>query len=308
MESRIFNTNLYQNVKNETKPYRLFIQKIKNDWSFTLSGMIAFNLLTALLPMAIILFGILGLILGNNINLQNQIKMNIINTFPPKINDSLNEIINLAFEKLYYDAKIILIFGILFSIIGCLRLFIAIDKCLTIIYRIEERKFLKKYFLSIKIFFLFLILIPLMIITSSIPSIFSNMISNIGSRFSTYFFGFLSSLFLTFLLFEIIYFLIPNKKMTFKQTWCGAIIAASALQLFMIFFPFYIRKYMMSYTGQIGFSIILILFLFYFAFIMILGAQINAFFFEHIQPLPVSLGTFINKLVQDYNMKTIEHH
>lgn len=277
-----------------------FFQKFKHDWSLVLSNMLAFNFLIALLPMAMILFGILGLILGNNLNLQNRLKTHIINVFPPKANESLREIINLAFDKLYHDAKIILIFGIFFSIIGCLRLFIAIDRCLTIIYRIEERKFLKKYFLACQMLFLFLILIPLMIIVSSIPSILLDNISNVGGRFGTYILGFVISLLITFVLFETIYFLIPNKKMKFKQTWCGSIIAAGALQLFMILFPLYIRTSMTSYTGQIGFAIILILFIFYFAIILILGAQINAFFFEHIQPLPVPLGTFINKLADNF--------
>jgi len=308
MESNITNTDLFENIKKESKPYRLFFQKFQHDWSFVLSGMLAFHLLIALLPMAIILFGILGLILGNNLNLQNRFKNNLINTFPPKINDSLREIINLAFDKLYHDAGIILIFGIFFAIIGCLRLFIAIDRSLTIIYRLEERKFLKKYFLALKMLFLFLILIPLMITASSIPSILLNNIPNAGARFGTYILGFLISLSITFLLFEIIYFLIPNKKMTFKQTWCGSIIAAGALQLFTILFPLYIRKSMTSYTGQVGFIIILILFLFYFAIILILGAQINAFFFEHIQPLPVPLGTLISKIIEDYHRKIKDHH
>jgi YihY family inner membrane protein len=308
MESAVTNTDLFENVKQETKPYRLFLKKFRHDWSLVLSSMLAFNFLIALLPMAIILFGILGLILGNNINLQNRIKNNIINTFPPKANEGLREIINLAFTKLYHDAGVILTFGILFSIIGCLRLFIAIDRSLTIIYRIEERKFLKKYFLAIKMLFLFLILIPLMIIASSIPSILLDIIPNIGGRFGTYILGILSSLSVSFILFEIIYFLIPNKKMTFKQTWCGAIISATALQLFMILFPLYIRKCMTSYTGQIGLAFILVLFLFYFAIILILGAQINAFFFEHIQPLPVPIGTFISKLTEDYDGKIRNNH
>ncbi len=156
--------------------------------------------------------------------------------------------------------------------------------------------------------FLFLILIPLMIIASSTPSILLDIIPNIAGRFGTYILGFLTSLFLSFILFEIIYVLIPNKKMTFKRTWCGSIISAGALQLFMILFPLYIRKYMMSYTGQIGFAFILILFLFYFAIILILGAQINAFFFEHIQPLPAPIGTFISKLMEDYDEKIIDNH
>lgn len=307
MASKLANNEIVENVRTETKPYRLFLKKIKNDWSFVLSGMLAFHILIALLPMAIIFFGIVGLILGNNMNLQNRIKMNIINTFPPKANESLREIINLAFDKLYHDAGIILTFGILFATIGCLRLFVAIDRCLIIIYRLEERKLLKKYLLAFQMFFLFLIFIPLMIIISSIPSILLDNIPNAGGRFGAYILGFLISLLITFVLFQTIYFLIPNKKMKFKQTWCGAIVAASALQLFVIIFPLYIRKSFTSYTGQIGFIIILIFFLFYFAIILILGAQINAFFFEHIQPLSVPLGTFIHKLIQDYDGLTLNN-
>ena len=309
MASGITPAEILADVKQDTKPYRLFFQKFQHDWSMVLSSMLAFNLLIALLPMAIILFGIVGLILGNNFHLQNRLKTSIINVFPPKANDSLREIINLAFDKLYHDAKIILTFGILFAIIGCLRLFVAIDRCLTIIYRIEERRFMKKYFLACQMLFLFLILIPLMIIAASTPSILRDNISNAGGRFGAYVLGFFISLSLTFLLFEIIYFLIPNKKMKFQQTWCGSIIAAGALQLFMILFPIYVRTYLRSYTGQIGFAVILILFLFYFAILLVLGAQINAFFFEHIQPLPVPLGTLISKLTEndDYDdEKTID--
>jgi uncharacterized BrkB/YihY/UPF0761 family membrane protein len=146
-----------------------------------------------------------------------------------------------------------------------------------------------------------------MIIASSIPSVLLDNIPNAGGRFGTYILGFVISLSITFLLFEIIYFLIPNKKMKFKQTWCGSIIAAGALQLFMILFPLYIRTSMTSYRGQIGFAVILILFIFYFAIVLISGAQINAFFFEHIQSLPVPLGTFISKLTEDYDGKTADY-
>jgi YihY family inner membrane protein len=301
MESKITNTRLFQYAKKETTPYRLFVQKFKHDWSLVFSGMLAFNLLIAILPMAITLFGILGLILGNHPDLRNRIKNHIVNSFPPKANDGLREIINMAFRQLYHDAGIILAFGILFAIIGSSRLFIAIDRSLTIIYRVEERKLIKKYLLAIGMLFLFLILIPLMMAASSAPSLLLDVIPNAGKRFGTYILGLLISLFFSFLLFEIIYLIIPNKKMTFKQTWCGSIVAASALQLFMILFPLYVKKCMASYTGQIGFAVILLLFLFYAAVILILGAQINAFFFEHIQPLPVPLGTFVSTLANEYH-------
>jgi len=301
MESTIINTRLFKYAKKETTPYRLFIQKFKHDWSLVFSGMLAFNLLIALLPMAITLFGILGIILGKNPDLQNRIKHKIIDTFPPKANDGIRAIMNMAFTKLYHDAGIILAFGLLFAIIGSSRLFISIDRCLTIIYRVEERKFVKKYLLAIAMLFLFLILIPLMIAASSAPSLLLGIIPNAGGRFGTYIAGLITSLFFSFVLFEIIYLIIPNKKMEFKQTWCGSIVAAGALQLFMILFPLYVQRFMASYTGQIGFAVILLLFLFYAAVILILGAQINAFFFEHIQPLPVPLGSFVSTLAHVYH-------
>ncbi|CAF0911964.1 unnamed protein product [Rotaria sordida] len=281
MESTVTNTRLFQYAKKETTPFRLFIQKFRHDWSFVLAAMLAFNILLAILPMAITLFGILGLIIGNRPDLQNRIRNHIVNSFPPKANEGVREIINMAFRRLQHDAGVILAIGIIFAILGSSRLFIAIDRCLTIIYRVEERKFLKKRILAIGMLFLFLILIPLMVAASSAPSLLLGAIPNAGGRFGVYIAGILLSLFFSFIFFEIIYLIIPNKKMTLKQTWCGSIVAAGALQLFMILFPLYVTKSLSSYTGQIG-------------------AQINAFFYEHIQPLPVSLGTYISKLSHVY--------
>lgn len=306
MESTIItNTRLFQYAKKETTPFRLFVQKCKHDWSLVFSGMLAFNLLIAILPMAITLFGILGLVLGNHPDLRNRIRNHIVQAFPPRANDGIREIINMAFRQLYHDAGLILAVGLVFAIIGSSRLFVSIDRCLTIIYRVEERRFMKKYLLAIAMLFLFLILIPLMTIASSAPSLLLNVISNPGGRFGAYLAGLLLSLLFSFLLFEIIYLIIPNRKMTVKNTWCGSLVAASALQIFMILFPLYVKKCMASYTGQIGFAVILLLFLFYAAVILILGAQINAFFFEGIQPLPVSLGSFVSTLAHEYQDKEV---
>ena len=51
----------------------------------------------------------------------------------------------------------------------------------------------------------------------------------------------------------------------------------------------------MNCKGQIGFGVILILFFYYFAIILILGAEINAFFLENIPPFKQPLGTFVSE-------------
>lgn len=301
MQSVITNTRLFQYAKKETTPFRLFIQKVKYDWSLVFSGMLAFNLLLAILPMAVTFFGIFGLVLGNRPDLRDRLRDKIIDAFPSQANTGIRDILHMAFKKLFHDAGLILALGIFFAILGSSRLFIAIDRCLTIIYRLEERKFIRKHVLAVGMVLLFLILIPLMFLASSLPSVLLGLIPNAGGRFGTYVAGLAISFLFSFLLFEIIYLIIPNKNMTIRNTWCGAVLAAAALQLFMVLFPLYVRYHMSSYTGQIGIAVILLLFLFFAAVIMILGAQINAFFFEHIQPLPVPLGSFVSTLAYEYH-------
>ncbi|CAF0769108.1 unnamed protein product [Didymodactylos carnosus] len=301
IRSTVTDTQLFQVAKRQTKPYRRFFSKFMNDWSLDFSAMLAYNLLIALLPIAVTLFGILAIVAGNNVGFQDTIKKKIIDAFPDNTTkEALGQIIDLAFKQLVRDAGFILVVGIIFAIFGSSRLFLAIDRCMTITYRLQERTFLKQNLLALGMLFLFIILIPIMIAASSAPSFLLGLITNGGGRFGTYLAGLIASVVVGFILFEIIYFIVPNKKMTLKQTWCGSLVAAIALEIFLILFPLYVSKLMTNYAGSIGFAVILLLFFYYFAVILILGAQINAFFFEHIPGLPDSLGTYVSKTFGEY--------
>ncbi len=60
-------------------------------------------------------------------------------------------------------------------------------------------------------------------------------------------------------------------------------------------------KYLCFFSiGQIGFAVILLIFFFYFATILILGAQINAFSAEHYKPLADGLGTYIHQMYTEH--------
>ncbi len=325
----------------ETKSLGHFFQKFLNDWSLDFSAMLAYNLLIALLPMTVAVIAILGLIFRNNSDNEKGIKdkkfdslsnnsttgngideVNIHENFKQKINhlSVFLQVFSLAFKELSKNAGVFLFLGIILAIFGSSRLFIAIDKCMTIIYRLPERPFLHQNLVGIGMVFVFILLIPIMLTASSLPSILLSFITNVNGRIGAFIAGILCSLLVAFILFETIYWIIPNKTMSFKLTWRGALIAACALELFLILFPLYIRKFMGNYTGKInhinsffldkhffciykgniGFAVILLLFLYYFAVILILGAQINAYFFEHYQPLIDGLGTYISQMLEEH--------
>jgi uncharacterized BrkB/YihY/UPF0761 family membrane protein len=81
MINSIRSSPIFRGGQRRTKPVRHFFRKFLNDWSMDFSAMLAYNLLIALLPIAVALFGILGLVLKNYPDTQQEIKNKIINSF-----------------------------------------------------------------------------------------------------------------------------------------------------------------------------------------------------------------------------------
>ncbi|CAF1236336.1 unnamed protein product [Adineta steineri] len=304
MINRLRSTAIFQNGERRTKPIRYFFCKFLNDWSLDFAAMLAYNLLIALLPIAVALFGILGLVLKNYPDRQQEIKNQIINSFSTDniTRSGIEQVVNLAFNQLSKDAGLILAIGIIFALFGSSRLFITIDKCMTIIYRLPERAFLKQNIIAFGMLFLFIIIFPIMLTASSAPTVLLSIIPGGGGRFGTFLGGMVFSLLVAFIFFEFIYWIVPNKKMSFRVTWCGALVASCTLEIFILLFPLYVTKFMDNYAGQIGFAVILLLFFYYFATILILGAQINAFFFEHYKPLVDGLGTYVSQMYDEHGI------
>ncbi|CAF0863606.1 unnamed protein product [Adineta ricciae] len=304
MFNRIRSTAIFRDGQRHSRPARHFFRKFMNDWSLDFAGMLAYNLMIALLPIAVALFGILGLVLKNYPDAQQDVKNKIINSFTTDntTRAGIEQVVDLAFNQLSNDAGLILAIGIIFALFGSSRLFVTIDQCMTIIYRLPERALLRQNLLAFGMLFLFITIIPIMLIISSAPSALLKIIPGGGGRFGTFLGGMIFSLLAAFIFFEAIYWLVPNKKMSFKITWCGALAAACALEIFIILFPLYVTQFMDNYAGQIGFAVILLLFFYYFATILILGAQVNAYFFEHYQPLSSGLGTYISQMHDEHGV------
>lgn len=206
---------------------------------------------------------------------------------------------DIAADQLSKDAGGILAIGIVFAIFGASRLFIAIEKVLNIVYRAPSRSFLIQNLVAIGMLILFIFLIILIVAAAGAPAFLINVLPNQnGAQFGIFVAGILISNLFGFLLFFVIYWLVPNKKMRLKHIWLGSLIAAFLLHIYLLLFPLYIRRFMGSFLGLVGFAVLLILFFYYFSIILIFGAQINAYFFETLQPLKEDVGTFLSDAVK----------
>jgi YihY family inner membrane protein len=301
---------LMQSVGQNTKPFRQFLTKFSNDWAMTFAGVLAYSLLTAMLPIAIALVAILGFTIGSAN--RNNIIQQVSKVFPGVAGQQ--NAITLAIDQLSKQAGLLAFIAVVLAIFGGSRLFITMEATLDIIYRVRPRTFVRQNLMAFGMFILFIILIPIMVFASSAPSFILNflgqnpvlsglpLVKSVASNpFVTYTTGIVGGLIAAFLLFEAIYCVVPNQHICWRNSWRGAIVAAVAMTVFLNLFPFYIQYFLKNYAGQIGFAVILLLFFYYFAVILMIGAEVNAFFFEGVQPLPNDLATFVSTMAGTLN-------
>jgi YihY family inner membrane protein len=259
---------------------------------------LAFNLITAIFPVIIALIAIAGFIFKSfDPTIQNDLINHIQSVFPPPINQG--NILGPALTTLSRSAGFFAFIAVLVAVFGGSRLFISIEGYFAIIYHTRQRNIIPQNIMALLMLLLFIILIPLMVFASSIPALVQSILQATplhqipGYGFTFTAIGILTGLIFAWILFEAIYIVVPNQRISFRNSWRGAVLAAVALSLYLYLFPFYVTHFLTNDTGQAGFVVILLFFFYYFAVILLLGAEINAYFAESVPATPEPLTTMV---------------
>ena len=290
-----------QTAEKDVKSLQAFWTKWNNDWVMNFAAGLAFNLITAIFPIIIAIISIVGFIFGSLVpSIKDSLLNSIQSVFPPPIASS--DILGPALTSLSKNAGFLAIIAVLLAIFGGSRLFVSIEGYFAIIYHTRPRDLIRQNIMALAMLLLFVILIPLMVFASSIPAIVESIlqatpVSQIpGNGLIFTALGILIALFFAWILFEAIYIVVPNQRISFRNSWRGAVVAALALQIYLFVFPFYVTHFLSNDTGRAGFAVILLLFFYYFAVILLLGAEINAFFAEGIPATPDNLPAMVYQL------------
>jgi YihY family inner membrane protein len=304
-------SGLLQTVEKDAKPAQSFLNKFNNDWVMNFSGIVAYNLLMSMLPIAIALLGILGLFLKPSVvnNITGQIAK-VIPSSSSQSSSGTQQALELALNQLHKDAGIIVAIAILLALFGGSRLFVTLEGILDLLYRVRPRPVLRQNLVALIMLLLFIVLIPIMVFAAAAPSFVLSVLGNSplknipvidtiispSGQIGVTIAGIVSGLIVSFVLFEAIYFIVPNQRISWRNSWRGAVVASILLNVFLVAFPFYVAHFLGGYAGQIGFAVILLIFFYYFAVILLLGAEVNAYIFEKVQPLPNDLVTFVSTM------------
>ena len=266
-------------AKGEVKKATGFWRKVSEDWGLNFSGMLAYNYLTAIAPILLALLAIAGLVLGTlSPATYDSFVHGLSSRFPAGLGGSF---VNGALTSLRKDAGVLLIIAIVTAIYSGSRLFVALDNIFAVIFRVDVRPFLKQNIMAVLMMLLFLVLAPLSFFASSVPAAVLSFVLPSGIQSNGFVLtaeGFVGGVIVGFILFAAIYYVVPNRKLTWKTVWPGALTVSVLMNLFEVLFPIYQRLFLKNagFGSAAGLAIVILIFLYYVGVITILGAEINA--------------------------------
>ncbi len=260
---------------------KAFWVKVNNDWVFNLAAMLAYNLLMSIVPILAMLLSFFGLFLAGLAPGSEQQLINQISTTIP----SGHIFIEPALNRLAAGSGIFAVIAIALSAWFGSRLFVAIEQCFDLIYRLPTRNFVRQNSIALGMMFVFVVLIPVLLAVSAAPSFLSTsfvgalLSSSPASRFWLSIATAIAGFIIASILFLAIYMIIPNRPLRIQDAWKGALIAGALLEVYNIAFPFYATHFLKpdSYGSTAGFAVLVLVFFYYFGIILLLGAEINSF-------------------------------
>ncbi|HKT39468.1 MAG TPA: YhjD/YihY/BrkB family envelope integrity protein, partial [Ktedonobacterales bacterium] len=139
------------------QPLLDFWTKLNDDWVFNLAGMLAYNFLMSLFPILLLLLAAVGLILGDH---ASTIYAHIEQVFAEAIPGGA-EIFQAVASQLTSNVGPLFLIGLVGSVLGGSNLFMVIESCFGIIFRVRSRDLIPKQLMAFGMLALYLILAPL---------------------------------------------------------------------------------------------------------------------------------------------------
>ncbi|WP_230459061.1 YihY/virulence factor BrkB family protein [Terrilactibacillus tamarindi] len=255
---------------------RRFIKRFTKEGTLDIAATLAYYFLLSLFPFLIFLFAIIPY-LGID---QSQF-LDLLQRYAPT---ALNDVIKQNIDKVFNKNGGILSFGVIATLWPASNALNALIRALNHAYDVEEtRSFIYQRLLAIlfTVSMVFVIIISLGINVIG-GAVFKTILHKLGFSDGLATIWHLLSLLITFviviIIFALLYYFCPNKKLHIKDVIIGAVVAAVSWQVVSYGFSFYI-KYFGNYAstyGTLGGIIILMLWFYITALTIIVGGEINA--------------------------------
>jgi len=262
---------------------KAFIEKFGRDWCTNFAGMLAYNFLGAIFPLILGILALAALFLP--ISMVHAVGNQLNGAIPAAANGStgLNVDFNNVLDRFRSQSGLAAIIAFVLLLWTGSNLFGVMENCFSIIFRPKNRGFVWQKLMSVLMIVIFAILAPLAFAASSISGSYQRISSGLldipGLGWVLAAGGYIIGVIVAFVLFWLIYMIVPNLELGFGHAWRGAIVAAILFEAASLIFPVYTSH---QGTNQFGSTVALLgILTFWFwivSLILLLGAEINSFF------------------------------
>jgi membrane protein len=259
-----------------------FYWKAYEDNLTGLSGMVAYNLLLSVFPLALLALFIAGRVLASG-DLEQSILLDLQQLFPSAADDTLQR----ALDRVRESSNALGVVALVASIWIGSSFWGALDTAFCRIYHCRCRSWVEQKRFALVMLVVVLLFMAATIVVPTVQSILVNGRSDLPLgldevRGVVYYATLAAGLLLLFAILCIVYWSVPNAFVPWRAVWPGAAAATAAIGVVDYAFPFYLSN--ISTIARFGstfvFVLIVLLWFYAIAIIVLGGATINAMRYE----------------------------
>ena len=261
---------------------RHFYTKAYEDNLTGLSGMVAYNLLLSVFPLALLALFIAGRVLESG-DLEQSVLQDLQQLFPSAADHTLEK----ALDRVRDSSNALGIVALVASIWIGSSFWGAMDTAFCRIYHCRCRSWVEQKRFALVMLVVVLLLMAATVAVPTVQSILVNGRSDLPLgldevRGVVYYATLLAGLLLLFGVLCVVYWSVPNAFVPWRAVWPGALSATAAIGVIDYAFPFYLSN--ISTIARFGttfvFVVIVLLWFYALAIIILGGAIINAMRYE----------------------------
>ncbi|HEY8739617.1 MAG TPA: YihY/virulence factor BrkB family protein [Candidatus Dormibacteraeota bacterium] len=267
-------------------PARL-VAKFGGDKAINWATLIAWSALLAMFPILLVAAAILGLVLGFAGFDTARLYQDIGSAFPGDAGKQVVTGLN-AFKSKSGVFAIVGFAGLMF---GGSALFGAMEQAFAIIYHTRPRHFVQQKLLGFVMIIVFSVLAGVAVGTSSILPALKNL--NFLPAYLTagpvaLVLQVLLGVLTGFLLYAVIYYVVPNRRQEWHSVWPGALLAGALFEAVTLVFPIYleVNKGISQYGQTFALFFILMTFFFFVGIVTMVGVELNSVLYPPTVDLP----------------------
>lgn len=254
-----------------------FIDKVMRDNVGMLASVVAWSVLTSVVPILIGLLALTGIILHGNASAQQSVESHLAQAFGNEFSPTeMQSLIKLTVRH----TVLLTILGFLGILWGGSYVGGSFSTVFQPIFHTRGRNFFREKLIDVSMIFVFAVLMIIIVAGTIAVALLNRLLTSVHvPGLALFLVGTAISLVAGFLLFALIYLVFPHTKPRFRfgHVWRGAAIAAVLFQILSYIFPIYSSlTHLTRYSVVIGSLLVLAAWIYFFALILVIGAEFVA--------------------------------